>query len=128
MRITDPSYLEQNSLREHYLSIPFYIIITLLTCGIANLYWNYRQMLACNDLLGREEFSWPMWFFLSLLTCGIYHLFYQYKMGSAILEVQQERGVAIMNELPLLSVLVSVFGASLVVDIIHQHEINKLCA
>ena len=112
---------------QHYLSIPLFLIVTLLTCGIFNLYWNYRQMQACNDMVGRNEFSWPVWFFLSLLTCGIYHIYYQYKMGSVILEVQRQRGTYIFDSLPLVSLLVTVFGASIVADIIHQHEINKLC-
>ena len=112
---------------QHYRSIPLYLIITLLTCGIFNLYWNYRQMQACNEMVGRNEFSWPAWFFLSLLTCGIYHIYYQYKMGSVILEVQRQRGTYIFDSLPLVSLLVTVFGASIVADIIHQHEINKLC-
>ena len=111
----------------HDLSIPLYLVGTLLTCGLFNLYWNYRQMQACNDMVGRPEFSWPMWFFLSLLTCGIWHVFYQYKMGSVIVEIQRQREVHVFDSLPLVSVLVTLFGASVVVDVIHQYEINKLC-
>ena len=114
-------------LHQYNISIPMYLIITLLTFGIFNLYWNYRQMQACNDLVNRDEFNWMRWFFLSLLTFGIYHIFYQYKMGSIILEAQQQRGAYVFDSLPLLSVLLTLFGVSIAADIIHQHEINKLC-
>ena len=40
----------------HRMSIPLFIVLTLLTCGLFDIYWNYRQMEACNDLLGRDEF------------------------------------------------------------------------
>jgi len=111
---------------EHKMDIALYVILTLVTCGFFNIYWNYRQMLACNSMLGREEFSFWTWFLLSLITCGIYHLYYQYQMGSAIVEIQRGRALATFDNLPVISILVSVFGLSIVVDAIHQHEINKI--
>ena len=112
----------------YYASIPLYLILTLVTFFLFNLYWNYRQMLACNDMLGREEFSWPTWFLLSLLTCGIYHLFYQYKMGAAINEIQESFDMPVTEGLPLLSVIAAVAGIGILADCIHQYEINKIDA
>ena len=111
---------------EHQVDIVIYLILTIFTCYIFNLYWNYRQMKACNDLVGREEFSWPVWFFLSILTCGIYHIYYQYKMGAAIVEIQHLFNRDVFEKLPLLSVIVTILGFSIVVDCIHQNEINKI--
>ena len=54
--------------RRHYASIPLYLILTILTAFIFNLYWNYRQMVACNELLGRKEFSFLVWLLLSLVA------------------------------------------------------------
>ena len=110
----------------HQVSIPLYLILTLVTFFIFNLYWNYRQMVACNDLLGRPEFSWTTWILLTILTCGIYHLFYQYKMGAAINEIQHQRGLPVTEGLPVLSVVSAVFGVGVVADCIHQYELNKI--
>jgi hypothetical protein len=112
----------------HHVSIPLYLILTLVTLFIFNLYWNYRQMVACNDLLGRSEFSWTIWILLTILTCGIYHLFYQYKMGAAINEIQHQRGLPVTDGLPVLSVVSAVFGVGVVADCIHQYELNKIDA
>ncbi len=112
----------------HFASIPLYLILTLVTCGFYNLYWNYRQMEACNELLRREEFNFPVWLLLTLVTCGIYHLYYQYKMGAAINEIQEHRGLLVTDGLPLLSVIAAVLGAGVVADCIHQHELNKIIA
>lgn len=112
----------------HYANIPLYLVLTLVTLFLFNLYWNYRQMVSCNELLERDEFSWPTWFLLSILTCGIYHLFYQYKMGAAINEIQYELDLPVTEGLPVLSVVAAIFGVGLVADCIHQHELNKIDA
>lgn len=111
---------------EHQASIPLYLVLTILTCGLFNLYWNYRQIWACNDLLGRKEFNFWLWVLLSLITCGIYHVFYQYKMGAAIVDIQRMHHRDLFDKLPLISVFATILGFSIVVDCIHQHEINKL--
>lgn len=112
----------------HHVNIPLYLILTLVTLFIFNLYWNYRQMVTCNELLGRPEFSWLTWFLLSIVTCGIYHLFYQYKMGAAINEIQHQRSLPITEGLPVLSVVSAVLGVGVVADCIHQFELNKIDA
>ena len=108
------------------INIPLYLILTILTCGLFNIYWNYRQMEACNVLLNRREFSFWIWLLLTIVTCGLYHIFYQYKMGAAIVEIQHLMKREVFDKLPLISVLVTILGLSIVVDCIHQHEINKI--
>ena len=117
-----------SSRNPHHVSIPLYLILTLVTLFIFNLYWNYRQMVACNELLGRSEFSWLTWILLTILTCGIYHLFYQYKMGAAINEIQHQRNLPVAEGLPVLSVVSAVLGVGVVADCIHQYELNKIDA
>lgn len=111
---------------EYYANIPLYLILTLVTCFVFNLYWNYRQMIACNDLLGRREFGFLSWLILTILTCGIYHLYYQYKMGAAINELQNARHLPVTEGLPVLSVVSAILGFGIVADCIHQHEINRI--
>ena len=108
------------------INIPLYLVLTILTCGIFNLYWNYRQMESCNALLDRREFRFWIWLLLTILTCGIYHIFYQYKMGAAIVEIQHSMNRDLFDKLPLLSVIVTILGLSIVVDCIHQNELNKI--
>jgi len=112
--------------KQYNLSIPLYLILTLITCGLFNLYWNYKQMEACNELLKREDFNFVYWLLFSILTCGIYHIYYQYKMGAAIMEIQKNADKLIFDSLPIISCLATIFGMSIVVDCIHQHEINKI--
>jgi hypothetical protein len=112
--------------RDWSANIPLFLILTLLTGGIFNLFWNWRQMQACNAMLGRREFSWLRWVVLSLLTFLLYHLYYQYKMGAAIVEIQRRYEEPVFEDLPLVSLLATIFGFSVAADCIHQYEINKL--
>ncbi len=114
------------SKEEAIRSIPIGLILTFLTCGIYDLYWNAKEMKVFNGLLSRDEFSFWLWLFLSILTCGIFHLYYEYKMGVGLVEIQEKFGMRVDKNLPLISLLLSIFGFSVVVDAIHQYEINKL--
>jgi len=108
------------------ISIALYLVLTLVTCGVWNLYWNYVQMRECNTLLRRDEFSWLLWLLLTLVTCGLYHLYYQYKMGAAINEIQRAYGLPFTDGLPVLSLVAAILGVGVVADCIHQHELNKI--
>ncbi|MBN2280439.1 MAG: DUF4234 domain-containing protein [Candidatus Marinimicrobia bacterium] len=108
------------------VNIPLYIVLTIFTCGLFNLYWNYRQMETCNYMLKREEFTFLSWILLSIITCGIYHVYYQYKMASAIVEIQYQRNAMPTPNLPILSAILTAFVLSFIVDLIHQSELNKL--
>ncbi len=125
--MTAPQY-DPSQRGPYYANIPLYLILTVITFFLFNLYWNYRQMVSCNELLGRAEFSWPTWVLLSILTCGIYHLFYQYKMGAAINEIQDRLDLPVTDGLPVLSVVAAILGVGMVADCIHQYELNKIDA
>jgi len=114
--------------RRGAISIALYLVLTLVTCGVWNLYWNYVQMRECNALLRRDEFSWLLWLLLTLVTCGLYHLYYQYKMGAAINEIQLGYGLPFTDGLPVLSLIAAILGVGIVADCIHQHELNKIMA
>ena len=122
-----PGFSSAGDLEQRYgANIALYLVFTLLSCGFFNLYWNYRQMQACNELLGRDEFSWGLWLVLIIVTCGIYHFYYQYMMGAAINEIQETRGFRVTENLPMLSVVATLLGFGIVTDCIHQHELNRI--
>lgn len=112
-------------MRSGYRGVAEGIILTLITCGIYNLFWNWHQMETCNELVGRREFDPVRVFLLSLVTCGLYFIYYQYTMGGIIVEIQRVRKTTPYENLPLVSLFVSMVGMSVIVDAIHQHELNK---
>jgi len=101
------------------------IILSIITCGIYWFFWQARQMRALNYLLKEQRFSFLLWFLVSLITCFLFNVYYEYIMAQAIVEIQKKQGKALSNDLPVLSLVLSLFGLHVITDAIQQHEINK---
>ncbi len=114
-------------MKKFHLNVILYVLLTIFTFGLFDLYWNRQQMLKCNELIGRDEFDFAGWLMLSALTMGIYHIFYQYKLSTIILEIQKKQGKAVSKKLPITSLFVSlIFGGTIIVDALQQIELNRL--
>jgi hypothetical protein len=100
------------------------IIFTVITCGIYGLYWQFKQMEIINAWLQREEYSFWTWFFLSIITCGIYAVYIEYKLAVSINTIQEQNGLTVNSNLPLICILVSVCGLGIVSNAIQQSEMN----
>ena len=108
-------------MEEHVRNIAVCIILSLVTCGIYNVYWQYKQMESVNDMLHEERYSFLRWFLFTLITCGIYHIYHEYRLST---DIAKALGRDPGND-GLIAVLLSVFGLSLVVDAIQQSQINE---
>lgn len=102
------------------------IILSIITCGIYWFFWQARQMRALNHLLKEQRFSFVLWFFVSIITCFLFNIYYEYIMAQAIVEIQKRDGRAPSNELPILSLILCLFGLHVIVDAIQQNELNKI--
>ncbi len=117
------SYVDKESLK---IDVTKAVILTIVTCGIYNLIWQYKQMETVNLLLGRQQFSFWKWFFLTLITCGLYHIFHEYIFGRAISEAQRIHNVELPGEnIATLSVVLAIIGLAFISDAIQQREINN---
>jgi hypothetical protein len=102
------------------------IILSIITCGIYWFFWQARQMRALNSLLKEQRFSFLLWFLVSLITCFLFNIYYEYIMAQAIVEIQKKQGKTPSNDLPVLSLVLSLFQFYVITDAIQQNEINKL--
>ena len=106
-------------------SIPVDLILTIITCGLYGLYWQYKQMETLNNWLRRKDFDFLLWLLLSIITCGIFAMYYEYKMAKGINEIQKENNLNVSGDLPLICLLLAIFGLAIVSLAIQQLEINK---
>lgn len=102
------------------------ILLSIITCGIYGLYWQYKQMDTLNAWLERNDYSFWLWLFLSILTCGIFGIFYEYKMACGINEVQHKQGILHDSNLPIVCILLSIFSFGIASIAIQQYQINRL--
>ncbi len=102
------------------------ILVSLITCGIYGLYWQYKQMATLNAWLKRDAYSFWLWFFLSIITCGIFGIYYEYKMANGINEVQADNDLVFDSNLPIICVLLAIVGIGVASLAIQQYQINRL--
>lgn len=102
------------------------VILSIITCGIYSLYWQFKQMDTLNVWLGRNDYSFWLWLLISILTCGIFGIYYEYKMACGINEVQNNHDILHDHNLPIICVLLAIFGVGIASLAIQQYQINKL--
>ena len=103
-------------------SIALDLILTILLCGLWNLIVQHKQIETLNYLLKEERYSFWKVYLLSLLTCGIYFIFHEYKKAEEIATITGKDS----DSDPLLAVVLSFFGLSIVFDAIAQSKLNAI--
>lgn len=111
---------------EYRIDVAKALVLSIVTCGIYNVYWNYRQFEAMNILLGRREYDFARWLLLSFVTCGLYHVYTEYRMGQDLSAVLKAKGHDSNPNLPFAGLALSLCALTVVADAVYQHEINKL--
>lgn len=109
--------------REFARSIAMDIVLTFFTCGIWNFFVQYRQMKATNFFLNEQRYSFPSWLIFCLLTCGLYHFYHEYRMSQ---DLQMIAPVAGEAQMPIVHLLLSIFGLSIITDALQQSHINRM--
>ena len=108
-------------------SIALYVILSILTCGIFNIYW-----LIClvNDLnlasRQTEDTNGVTVWLLSIVTCGIYGVYWMYKAGDKVSAMKRELGETDSGNYGILYLLLQLFGFGLINFCLIQNEINKI--
>jgi len=98
------------------------VILTILLCGLWNLIVQQKQIETLNSLLKTERYSFWKIYILSLLTCGIYFIYFEYKKAEEISVLTGKDS----DSDPILAVVLSIFGLSIVFDAIAQGKLNAL--
>jgi hypothetical protein len=105
---------------DHVKNIALCVVLSLVTCGLYNVYWQYTKILAVNDMLQREKYAFVPWLLLSLVTCGLYHFYHQYRLGEDIAQVSRPD----QKNDGLVALVLSILGLTIIVDAIQQSHIN----
>lgn len=101
------------------------IILSLITCGIYQIYWFITITDDANKASERPtDTSGGLAFLLTLITCGIYGIYWNYKMGQKIYEAGKKYNKDIQDNSVLYLVL-SLFGLQIVSYCFMQNDLNK---
>ena len=108
-------------------SIPLAIVLSFITVGLYAFYWVYTLTEEAHAAAGeRTTASGGMVILFSLLTCGIYSLYWLYKMGETIIMAKQKRGMAVDTNLPIIYLVLALFGLGIVSYALMQNALNDI--
>lgn len=107
---------------EHVRNIAVDIVLTFVLCGLWNIYVQAKQMDAVNAMIKQQKYAFWPWLGLSLITCGIWHIYHEFRMSTDIAQVM---GKPKDSNDPVVALVLSIIGLSIVVDAIQQTEINR---
>lgn len=104
------------------------IVLTVITCGIYGIYWFVVLTDDANGASGHQNdgTSGGVAFLLTLVTCGIYGIYWAYKMGEKINEAKVLKGGSADSNLPIVYLLLEIFGLGIIAYALMQNELNKL--
>jgi len=106
---------------DHVRSIAIDIILTLVTCGLWNLFVQYKQINSVNQMINVQKYSFLPWLLLTFITFGLYHIYHEFRKSE---DIDRCIGVEGSN-LPLITLVLTIFGLSIVADAIQQASINR---
>ena len=108
-------------------SIPLAIVLSFITVGLYALYWVYTLTEDAHAAAGeRTTASGGMVILFSLITCGIYSLYWLYKMGETIIMAKQKRGMAVDTNLPIIYLVLALFGFGIISYALMQSALNDI--
>ena len=102
------------------------IILSIVTCGFYSLYWLYCLVSDINAISDDPNAMSPVLVIvLSFVTCGLFFLYWVYKSGTILDQKMVETGRTAESR-PILYVVLSFFGLSIVTYALMQDTINQL--
>lgn len=106
-------------------SVPYVVILWIVTCGIYGLVWIYETSASLKDYTGDDTISPVTDLLLCIFTCGIYQLYWFYKLGQRIQACGSIAGTT-LNDNSLVFLLLSLFGMGIAAAAIAQSELNRV--
>ena len=107
-------------------SIGLSIFLSIITCGIYGLYWFVVMTNETNTLTGKPDTSGGVCVLLNIITCGIYGIYWSYRMGQKIQEIKANKNMAADSNLPILYLILSIFGLQIITYALVQNELNQM--
>lgn len=108
-------------------SIPLYVVLSFLTCGIFLIYW---MICLVNDLNAasdqQNDTNGITVYLLSLVTCGIYGIYWMFKAGDKVSYIRRKIGETDSGNYGILYLVLQLLGLGLINYCLIQSEINKI--
>jgi len=106
-------------------NIAVYIVLSIVTCGLFAIYWFVVLADDIAILRGQDQPKGIVDLLLGFITCGIYFIYCMYQYPRYLVEIQHKKG-QLINDISVITVVLSIFGLGIVSYAMIQNEVNKL--
>jgi uncharacterized membrane protein YjgN (DUF898 family) len=121
--VNQRSEIEKRTVAPEYVrSVAVDIILTIITCGLWNIWVQARQMRAVNFMINKEKYKFWIWAGLTLITCGLWHIYHEFRLSQ---DISLAMGKGPSDISPIVHLLLAVFALSIIADALQQAEINS---
>ena len=103
------------------------LILSLVTCGIYNIYWFIMMTDESNSISDEEYSSGGMSLLFTIITCGIYAIYWNYQMGQKLAKAGRKYNLAIADN-SILYLVLSIFGLGIISNCLIQNDLNRFSA
>lgn len=110
-----------------YIGIVKLVVLSIFTLGIYVYIWVYKTSRYFDTVLNRQGSFSPGVEVVLCLFVPFYFLYWIYKQSKAADEAHKCRGNFGNNDLPVINLLLAIFGLGIIAYALLQDQINKLC-
>lgn len=110
-------------------SIPLYVVLTILTCGLFGIYWLIMLVNDLNIAAGTpNDTSGAVVVLLEIVTCNIYGVYWMYKAGEKVSILKNRRGVPSSGNDGIFYLILQLLGLGIINYCLIQNELNQIAA
>jgi len=106
-------------------SIAIYVLLSIFTFGLWGLVWFFQMAGDIGRLRSDGKPSALIDLVLIICTCGIWAIVIGYMWGDKLNGGMRERGLPVNENLPVITLVLSIFGLQLIALVLWQIELNK---
>lgn len=101
------------------------IILTILSCGLWNIWVQYRQMKDINMILQKKTYRFSLTILFTICTLGLYFWYHEYRLTK---ELHELNGLYDLKLIEIFVPLLTFFGLWFLVDSYQQDLLNTKIA
>ena len=102
------------------------LLLSRVTCGIYSWYLIYTISNEVKEFTGDANINPVLELVLCLITCGIYPIYWYYKYSRLVFGMQQTAGVAVPNDISIITLILTLIGLGVISMLLLQTELNKV--
>jgi hypothetical protein len=102
------------------------LLLCIVTCGVFSYITIYMMTEDIKEFTNDNSINPGLEILLCIITCNIYTVYWCYKYSKYIFDMQNRTGVEYPSDISIISLILPLFGLTLISLLLMQTELNKV--